>query len=199
MKLHETLVTLQHDCWNLLYRAAVQRRHKLHTPAITTGSGSSFDTRTVVLRHTDVAKRQLTCYTDKRSAKMKDLEINPQIVWHFYDNGQQVQIKARGKAIVHHKNEWTKIIWQEIPPRNRKDYCALKPSGAVIEHPQDATPAVFLTGEPDAVHTEYGYDNFVVIDTIIEEIDWLHLHREGHQRARLVWNGEDWEKNWLVP
>ncbi|MEL7021489.1 MAG: hypothetical protein AAGK47_07775, partial [Bacteroidota bacterium] len=63
MRLHKDLQELSRDCWNLLFRAAVQRRHEMHTPAITTGQIMASDitqlgTRTVVLRETKVQERR---------------------------------------------------------------------------------------------------------------------------------------------
>lgn len=204
MRLHENLTELSRDCWNLLFRAAVQRRHEMHTPALTTAQivaseGVHFGTRTVVLRETNVEDRRLTFYTDFRSEKVKDLQRQPRHVWHFYDKGQKVQIRATADAVIHHQNERTQQIWQNIPPRNRKDYCALQPPGSIIEQPQAATPDFFLKDGPTVENTDYGYENFVVVHAFVTQIDWLHLHREGHQRARLIFTNGEWQKNWLVP
>ncbi|MFK7937484.1 MAG: hypothetical protein AB8G22_28470 [Saprospiraceae bacterium] len=204
MRLHENLTDLHRDCWNLLFRAAVQRRHEMHTPVLATTKYESLNiataaARTVVLRTTEVEKRQLTFYTDFRSPKVAELQWQPRHIWHFYDNGQKVQMRITADAIIQHQNDRTRTIWQNIPPKNRKDYCATQPPGSPIEDPQAATPDFFIDGEPTTENTDYGYENFVVVDAQVLSIDWLHLHREGHQRAQLVWQGKEWEMNWLVP
>lgn len=199
MKLHQTLSKIDIACWELLNSAIIVKGHPLRTPTITTGINNTFQSRTVVLRKVDTETRTLIFYTDIRSSKIEDLQMNSRIIWHFYDLSHQIQIRAKGKVLIHHKDDYSKSIWAVIPLYGRKDYCALQASGTVIDTPQAATPDTFLTGEPNKESTEYGYDNFAVVETVISEIDWLHLHRDGHQRAQLTWDGNQWEKHWLVP
>jgi hypothetical protein len=46
-----------------------------------------------------------------------------------------------------------------------------------------------------------GRPHFAVVRTVIDEIDWLHLHPEGHYRAhyRFEADQEQFAGTWIVP
>lgn len=199
MKLHSSLPELLQDSWQLLSQGAEPTRHPFHTPTVATGQKDEFSVRIIVLRATTIAERQLTFYTDIRTPKIRDLRENPRMVWHFYDPSEKVQIRATGKARIHHQDELSQTIWQTIPVRNRKDYCALQAPGIVVENSQAAIPPIFKAEALSIEKTDYGYQNFAVVITTIEALDWLHLSREEHQRARFSWQKGQWEGEWIVP
>jgi len=46
-----------------------------------------------------------------------------------------------------------------------------------------------------------GRPYFAVIRTVIDEVDWLHLHPEGHYRAQFQFHpdADRFEGTWVVP
>jgi len=194
----ENLDDILRDAWNRLFRAAVQRNNPMHTPALATFDGQQVQCRTVVIRETDTSARLLTCYTDVRSAKIEALRAYPQASWLFWNPGKKFQIRARGTTHIHHKDALAKATWDDIPPKNRTDYAAKNAPGSALNQPDDGQPD-WEAEAPNAENTAYAFDNFVVLQTEVTQLDWLHLHRDGHRRAYFEWQGGDWKKQWLVP
>ena len=44
-----------------------------------------------------------------------------------------------------------------------------------------------------------GRSRFAVVRAVVERIDWLHTHPEGHYRALFEWNDDAFDGNWVVP
>jgi len=164
-----------------------------------TTNGKIGDCRTVVLRAMDTQAGVLSCWTDIRSSKVSDLKLFPKMTWCFWSKSQSLQVRVEGKTQVLHLTKEARIIWDEIPPKNRKDYCSNLGPGSILKgeksHPTWWGQEEQMTKEM----TDYGFDNFAVILTEIQKIDMLHLHREGHQRAGFEKEMGEWKKNWLVP
>jgi len=198
MEKMENLNDILRDTWNQLFRAAVQRKSPLHTPAFATFDGEKVASRIVVIRETDTADRLLTCYTDFRSKKVAALQQHPRASWLFWHPGKKFQIRASGTTTIHCKDDLARGKWEAIPPKNRKDYGAKLAPGSVLQQPTDGLDHLeeeMLTTE----NTAYTLDNFTVLRTEVTELDWLHLHRDGHRRAIFQWQDGDWKKQWVVP
>lgn len=189
------------SCWNLLFRATVQRNSPFRTPVLTTIADAQPNARTVVMRSVDTAERQLLCYTDMRSAKVKELKANSIVCWVFWDESRKIQIRATGKTKLHNQDELAQAKWKDIPVRNRKDYATRAAPGTPQSKSKDYLPEYWNEESLALEKTEDFFENFVVIVCEVTQLDWLHLHREGHQRAKFNWNENTskWDKTWLVP
>ena len=187
------------DIWNKLYRGTVERANPFRLATVATTNGKIADCRTVVLRTMDSKKGILTCWTDVRSSKVADLKLFPNMSWCFWSKNQSLQVRISGNTQVEHLSDASRQIWNNIPPVNRKDYCANTAPGNNLKeggtHPDWWGKEEQMTSEI----TNYGFENFAVINTKIENIDMLHLHREGHQRASFVLKMGEWKKSWTVP
>ncbi len=187
------------DVWNKLYRGIAERGNPFRLVTVATTNGKRADCRLVVLRDMDTENGMLTCWTDIRSSKVSDLKLFSNMTWCFWSKNQSLQIRVSGKTKVHHLSDETRQIWDTITPGNRKDYCSTNGPGNNLNkeksHPDWWGEEESMTAEM----TDYGFDNFAVITTQIQEIDMLHLHKEGHQRASFVLKMGEWEKNWTVP
>ena len=66
--------------WALLARGVKDRRSPFHTPGLATVSPEELpEIRTVVLRGCDPQTRNLRFHTDTRSAKIADMQKQPQV------------------------------------------------------------------------------------------------------------------------
>lgn len=185
--------------WNALYRGAVQNRHPYHTPVLATTNGKFPSARTVVLRETQVEKRQLLIYTDIRTPKVKDLRRYPIASLVFWDKGKSVQIRARGEIKIHHQDELAREKWENIPAKNRKDYATVSAPGTTKNKDENFLLEYWSEDHLTNEKTEEHYTNFVVLAMEVTEIDLLHLDRASHQRARFFWENQNWQKSWIVP
>ena len=67
------LAALPELIWSLLARAVKDSTSPFHTPVLATVNKDAPEARTVVLRHADPMSRQITCHTDWRSPKRKQV------------------------------------------------------------------------------------------------------------------------------
>ncbi|MEM1326374.1 MAG: pyridoxamine 5'-phosphate oxidase family protein [Bacteroidota bacterium] len=189
----ETLDQILRQSWNLLFRGAVQARHPYHTPILVSTDGKNVHGRTVVLRKTIVEERQLWVYTDIRSDKISDFRQQPQASFVFWDKGKSIQLRTQATVDIHHQDDMSQNIWQNIPPKNRRDYVTLSAPGQPIKNPDEALPADWES------KTAAAADNFALLIFTVHHIDYLHLSREEHTRASFVWKNGEWEQSFLVP
>jgi 3-hydroxyisobutyrate dehydrogenase len=191
------LPELEQDCWDRLVTGAVKSRTPFHTPSIATLHQGEVNLRTVVLRKTLATERELRFHTDIRSPKWQDLSPNPSISALFYDAVDRIQLRVKGKAVLHHTNEITAEAWQKTSLSSRKCYLTLfSPSSFTDKSTSGLSDDIehenFTLGE-----SESGYSNFGIVSIHVQSIDWLWLNHAGHRRAFF-----DYEKgvnSWMIP
>ena len=191
------LPELEQDCWDRLVSGAVKSRTPFHTPSIATLYQGDVSLRTVVLRKTLPTERELRFHTDVRSPKWQELSQNPSISALFYDAVDRIQLRVKGKAVLHHTNEITAEAWQKTSLSSRKCYLTLfSPSSLTEESTSGLTDDIehenFTVAE-----SESGYTNFGIVSIHVQSIDWLWLNHAGHRRAYF-----DYEKgvnSWMIP
>ena len=191
------LPDLEQDCWDRLVTGAVKSRTPFHTPSIATLHQGEVSLRTVVLRKTLPTERELRFHTDVRSPKWQELSQNPSISALFYDAIDRIQLRVKGNAVLHHKNEITTEAWQKTSLSSRKCYLTLfSPSSFTEESTSGLTDDIehenFTLAE-----SESGYFNFGIVSIQVQSIDWLWLNHAGHRRAYF-----DYEKgvnSWMIP
>ncbi len=191
------LPELEQDCWDRLVSGAVKSRTPFHTPSIATLHQGEVNLRTVVLRKTLATERELRFHTDIRSPKWQELSQNPSISALFYDAVDRIQLRVKGKAVLHHTNEITAEAWQKTSLSSRKCYLTrFSPSSFSEESTSGLTDDIehenFTLAE-----SESGYSNFGIVSIQVQSIDWLWLNHAGHRRAFF-----DYEKGsfqWMIP
>ncbi len=191
------LPELEQDCWDRLVTGAVKSRTPFHTPSIATLHQGEVSLRTVVLRKTLPTERELRFHTDIRSPKWQELSQNPSISALFYDAIDRIQLRVKGKAVLHHTNEITAEAWQKTSLSSRKCYLTrFSPSSFSEESTSGLTDDIehenFTLAE-----SESGYSNFGIVSIHVQSIDWLWLNHAGHRRAFF-----DYEKGsfqWMIP
>lgn len=193
--LDEVLTTI----WHALYRGAVQKKDPLHTTTIGTVENGIAEMRTVVLRKTVTKARQLYFYTDIRSEKVDQIKINKTLSWLFYHPKKNFQIRATGSTTIQDKNKLTEQIWKNLPSYGRKTYGTIQSPSTPLSQLSDDLPTLWKKEEIELADTEYAYENFAVVVSEIGALEWLLLQRSGHQRARFVFDNDEWDGQWIVP
>lgn len=181
--------------WSQLANAPNQRRHSWRTAVVANLVGQRVLQRTVVLRKAIASKRILRFYTDIRSTKIQPLPNNGSFSWLFYDPRRQIQLRLQTEASLIQGDDAAEI-WERVNPHTLKDYASISAPGTVFDgenellHPPNEKE-LFLRAR----------ENFVVVDCLAAEIEFLQLHRDGHRRARFTWEETkgQWDACWLVP
>ena len=191
------LPDLEKDCWDRLVTAAVKSRTPFHTPSIATLHQGEVSLRTVVLRKTLPTERELRFHTDVRSPKWQELSINPSISALFYDAVDRIQLRVKGKAVLHQTNEITAEAWQKTTLSSRCCY--------LTEHSPSSFSAISTSGLSEDIEnenftlaeSEKGYSNFGIVSIHVQSIDWLWLNHAGHRRA--LFDYEKGVNSWMIP
>jgi hypothetical protein len=92
-------------------------------------------------------------------------------------------------------------MWADQSPQSLDVYARTAAPGASLEAPTDGLDDA-VTSEPiTREDVAKGRRYFSVVRTVIDEIDWLHLHPEGHYRAQFQFDPDegDVESGWVVP
>lgn len=140
--------------------------------------------RTVVLRGIE-EDFKLIFYTDKRSAKVEQLQNNPAISALFYHPEKKIQLLFSGKATIVTKPQELHNIWIQLSDRAKKDYTTEKAPGSAI------TP----TETVDYLDERNFFCRIVIETTTLE---YLKLTDSQHQRIQFT-KQDWWESQFLVP
>ncbi len=164
-------------CWSLVERAVADRRSAFHTPVLATvASSGAPEVRTVVLRSASAVTWTVGIHTDRRSAKVACLGIDPRASILFYDPGLRVQVRLAGIAAVHIDDAVSDAAWQRSQAMSRRCYGQVGAPGSVAADPDSATRA-------DISSETFARSNFSVVRIAAERMDCLFLAASGHRRA----------------
>ncbi|MEM0907117.1 MAG: pyridoxamine 5'-phosphate oxidase family protein [Pseudomonadota bacterium] len=192
---YSDLSAVESTAWALLVRGANARKSAFHQATVATVNAAGLpEARTVVLRAANAPTRSLRFHTDIRSGKVAEFAASPSCVIHFYDHGAKIQLRVRAHAHVHHKDDVTAPIWQQM--RDMSKVCYRQPigPGEPIEDPTIAETS--LLGDDEA------FANFVVVKLEARAMEWLYLAAAGHRRAEISYAGGPQEPptmRWLAP
>jgi 3-hydroxyisobutyrate dehydrogenase len=194
-----SLETLLASIWQALQKGASSRLHHFHTGVVATVSDGAPQARTVVLRKVIPQTRTLIFHTDQRSRKISELTENPKVCWLFYDPDMRVQLRLSGNATLHHSDELADFQWKNTRLQSRRCYLSIAPSTELTK-PESGLPESLLKRNPTLEESEAGRENFTVVETHIQKIDWLWLNSSGHQRAKFTWQSSgEVVSSWIVP
>jgi len=176
--------------WETLQTIPQQPGHPWRTPVLATISLTGVPSvRTIVLRSVRAESFTLIAHTDVRSPKVAELRANPDSEWLFYDPQSQVQLRLRGETRVVTSGPDLEAAWDTTPILLRPNYASITPPSS----PLDAPP----TGQsPD---TTEGKQNFALLVAEIDQLDWLQLNRQGHERILFTRRDLSWTGTWITP
>jgi len=174
--------------WQRLATAPASPPDPMRTPVFASGDDGDWSLRTVVLRGVNAAERELTGYSDARAAKVRQSLRHAAVQWLFYDAAARIQIRVRGRCRFHHRDPIAVALWETVPEANRMNYRTPVAPGEPLS--DAASP---LDGAAS------GEENFAVLITTVDEMDWLELGSPRHRRIRLRWAGGAWSGQWIQP
>ncbi|MEE2745603.1 MAG: pyridoxamine 5'-phosphate oxidase family protein [Pseudomonadota bacterium] len=189
---YSSLDLIRNQIWLMMKNGVDNGKLATHTPSLATiGDNNQPQVRTVVLRGCDEENRRLRFHTDSRSPKVKELQLNPQIVVHSYSYAEKIQIKMYCEAELHASGPREEVAWAQTGTNSRKCYQINQAPSSTITAP---TRVVYSDTKADE-----GRENFIVIIANIYEMEFLYLHHLGHRRAKFVWEKLGWMGTWLTP
>lgn len=185
--------------WDLLSAGLKDRNESFHIPVFISGEKNLFDGRIVVLRGINKNKTNIWFHSDIRSNKIKTLKNNPYGTLLFYNKKEKIQLRVFGKVNIHHKNNFTEESWKKTAHMSRQCYLGKEPPGSNSLIPTSGLSEEIDNSKYTIEESEIGYENFCVIEVIIETIEWLYLASKGHRRAFFNFKNDHVEKKWLIP
>ena len=185
--------------WDLLESGLVNRDAQFHIPVFITGNQNKFGGRIIVLRGISQKEKKIWFHSDIRSKKIKVLKSNSQASFLFYDKIEKIQLRIFGSTKINYKNEISKKSWKKTAHMSRQCYLGNNAPGT-----EAIGPTSGLTNDIDNLkysleESEIGYENFCVIETFVESIEWLYLAAKGHRRALFNLKNTIVEKKWITP
>ena len=183
----EFLDDIFNSVWQQLIRAKNDKKHPFRFGTFGTVSNDIANMRTVVIRKVIKETNELWLYTDFRTPKVKEIQINPKVSWHFYHPKQQIQIRLYGTAEIFHNQMINQEIWQNLPEYGKSEYLTQNAPGTT-----KITKDIAILGTDNSA-------NFCIIKTTIHQIDWLKLSREEHQRVGFRFINNEWIGEELIP
>ena len=187
--------------WRLLEEAIGDPTSPVRTPVLISISTDGLaQGRTVVLRGFNRQQRQLTIYTDARSAKVAQLRAQPACTLVAYQPNPMMQLRLGADATVNYNNAITYEAWAVMPGPNRCNYLTDPDPGSISVQATDGRPVINAESMPTHAENEIAYSHFAVIVFTINQLEWLYLPRRGHRRARFVWDAAgSLKSDWLIP
>jgi pyridoxamine 5'-phosphate oxidase len=190
----ETLAEVHAAVWRELARAPLDRHHEWRTPTLATVRDGLPDARTVVLREVDTSAGLLRVFSDSRAGKVAQLDAQPQAVLVMWSRRLSWQVRLRVAVTVHTDGLAATSRWVRLSQSPAaRDYLSPQTPGQPLDealapsaHPDRGTPAV------DRGH-------FAVLEAVVQHIDWLELHPDGHRRAALGGLHSVADARWLTP
>ena len=175
--------------WRSLSSAVNDASHPYRLPAVATMSPPEGPAvRTVVLRAVNAEQRTLEFHTDRRSAKVAELQAEDRLAWHFWDPVRQIQLRMRSRASLHVADVIAEARWATCPASKRLAYARETPPGAVLAEMQWIDAAA--EGTDEAV--ERGWTNFAVVIGVVEQIDFYEIRGTSQRRASFTREGNEW-------
>jgi pyridoxamine 5'-phosphate oxidase len=198
--MYDNLENINSISWDYLSKGAETPHNPFHLGNLSTISKLGYpNTRTVVLRRVDYNPYKLYCHTDIRSSKFDEIEDNSKISWHFYEKKLKLQFRLYGYAKIHFNDDLSHKHWEESKLTSRRCYLIEPGPGAVVKNQEHGLPNKLIGRNPNYEESLPGEKNFAVIETIIEEMDFLFLKADGNIRAGFKYNDNSIISNWLIP
>jgi pyridoxine/pyridoxamine 5'-phosphate oxidase len=173
-----------------LVRGSVDRKHPFRFVTLSTIGKNNFpQSRLVVFRKFDKARKVIKIYTDSRSEKVTELELNRLKCGLLFWNQKkrwQVRINTKAKLI---QGDEPNQLYQNIPEVGQDAYNSELPPSTKVDS--------FV--KSNQFKKIYDSENFLAIELEIMNLEILQLKEKEHVRATYSFqNGELVESSWLV-
>jgi pyridoxamine 5'-phosphate oxidase len=156
------------------------------------------DARTVVLREVMPQERLLVIYSDARAAKLRQLQASPRALLVMWSRRLGWQLRLRVHIEAHSDGLAATSRWMRMRATPAaQDYLSPLTPGTPLSDggagPADLGAGARPSAAPGGAAGQRTH--FSVLLATVHSIDWLHLHPDGHCRARFDADGS----RWLVP
>jgi len=200
MRRYTDLSAVLDRIWSQLADAADDPGHPYRRLVFGTVRNKGPRLRTIVLRRVHVEKRRLTFHTDRRSPKAAEVRSNDSTALHGWDPNGREQVRLRGSSTIHEDDAVADDLWSSESPESLAVYPGATAPGTPIDFPSERDSTAERPAQSQ-VGGAAGREHFAVVRTVVDEIDWLHLHPETHNRAqfRFEHGRATFEGQWVTP
>lgn len=190
-------LTLSDEIWTGIWNSldmATRSRAAFTTLSLSTiGLNHKPKSRTIILRQVDKENGIVRFATDLRSRKIEEITAQPCVALTGYDGNDSVQIRLEGSALINVSPEQTKSFFNTLKPHTHYLFTSNERPGSEISRPED----VQFAEEIDRT-SDIAFQNFALVDIVLEAIEWLDLNKDPHHRLRFERIGAQWSPQWLV-
>lgn len=152
-----------------LGRASVDKKHAWRYPVLATMGLKGPEQRTVVLRQWEAQAWTLRFYTDLRSTKVSQLQMNPKCALLFYDPRKHSQLRLKGEMVIDYQNELSNSFLEKLPEYALRDYQSSIAPGQSL----NSNSTVY------SVQT-----HFCLLSFHWDHLDYLELRPDKHRRFK---------------
>lgn len=170
-------------CWSFLEDALTAANKPMHQAFIASAKHDLAIMRTVVLRRVDRLTRKIYFHTDIRSEKIKDILSTHKLSWLTYDPAYRSQLRMSGNTIVHHKDALAAEHWAKTAHYSRRCYLQSIAPGQPVEGFTEGMKAHYMNFKYTMEESEAGFENFAVVETTVDWLEWYYTHSTGNRRA----------------
>ena len=196
----QDLDAVRHHVWDRLAAAAEEPGAAWRTPTFGTVKEGGPDLRTVVLREAVPEERRLAFHTARQSEKVAAIREHSRIAWHAWDPETVEQVRLYGSASVHVDDAVADAMWASQDPASLAVHARKTEPGTPLDAPEDGLVDAVQSEPITRADVDAGRAHFAVVRTVIDAMDWLHLHPEGHYRAQFRYDAEgEVEEQWVAP
>lgn len=190
------------EAWELLALGKKDRNSPLHTLVVGTNDGQAMPTqRVMVLRSVDTEKRVIRFNSDRRAAKVSQIEAGSYVSVLGYHPEAKVQLRMFGVGKIHTEGPQFDSAWDRASPYGKRCYLANPGPGQIVAEPSSGLAPELEGIKPTEQQLEPAKQNFAVLQVEINQLEWLYLAHTGHRRAIFSWceEKERWDGKWLIP
>ena len=179
----EALDEIEESIWGeldacVVVRPHAQANHEWRVAVLATVDDGRPDARSIVLREVLRSERQLVFYTDARSPKVRQIEQACEGTLIFWSSTLCWQLRMQVRLAVQSSGLAVSSRWARLQTSaGASDYLSARAPGS----PLDA-PLVDLGTR----------SHFAMITALVDCVDWMELHPEGHRRALFGTGGPKW-------
>lgn len=196
----DNLAFVEEICWKMLAEAVGNRKSPMHTVVVGTPNGHLAHMRTVVIRRVDTDEKKVYFHTDIRSSKIAEIRSSGHLSWLAYDPMLRSQVRLSGKTELHHMDDMCRSHWDKTRHFSRRCYLLPEGPGLPLHEGLPESDEKLGNFKYTLEESEAGFQNFVVVRTDVDWMEWYYTYSRGNKRASFRYlSGLLREATWLTP
>ncbi len=170
-------------CWKLLSYGASNRKSAMRNVVIGSAVDGKSYMQTVTLRRVENEERKVFFHTDIRSDKIEFIKDAGCLSWLAHDPENRSQVRLYGKTVIHHRDALCAEHWAKTKHPSRRCYLSTEGPGTKMDSSVPFVDSRLERFDYTMEESEAGFENFVVVETTVDWMDWYYTHRRGNRRA----------------